>query len=70
MSGTGRAGKDRLLPSPAEVQPLSIPTIDCIIATIADDNGCYILARDRDMETILATGLVKLGRRALPSSPS
>lgn len=45
-------------------------TIDCLIATIADDNGCYILARDRDMETILTSGLVKLGRWGLPASPS
>lgn len=34
-------------------------TIDCLIATLADQSGCYVLARDRDLETILGSGLVK-----------
>ena len=33
-------------------------TIDCLIAVLAEQNGCYVLARDRDLETILASGLV------------
>jgi predicted nucleic acid-binding protein len=37
-------------------------TIDCLIAALAENNGCYILARDRDLETILESGLVKSGR--------
>ena len=34
-------------------------TIDCLIAALAEENGCYILARDRDIEAILGSGLVK-----------
>ncbi len=37
-------------------------TIDCLIATLAEANGCYVLARDRDMDAILTSGLV--GARA------
>lgn len=33
-------------------------TIDCLIAVIAQVNGCYVLARDRDMEAILRSGVV------------
>lgn len=33
-------------------------TIDCLIAVIAEESGCRVLARDRDLETILASGLV------------
>ncbi len=44
-------------------------TVDCIIATLADQHDCYVLARDRDLETMLASGLVraKLWRLARPS---
>lgn len=35
-------------------------TIDCLVATLAADNGCRILARDRDMAAILSSGLVKV----------
>jgi predicted nucleic acid-binding protein len=35
-------------------------TIDCILAAIAEENDCAILARDRDMESILGSGLVKV----------
>lgn len=42
-------------------------TVDCIIAAIADDGGCALLARDRDMDTILDSGLLKT-RRWQPSS--
>jgi predicted nucleic acid-binding protein len=34
-------------------------TIDCLIAVLADENGCYILARDRDLKSILEQGLVE-----------
>lgn len=33
-------------------------TIDCLIAVLAEENGCYVLARDRDLEAILSSGLV------------
>ncbi len=34
-------------------------TIDCLIAVLAEENGCFILARDRDLTLILQSGLVK-----------
>lgn len=37
---------------------------DCIIASIAEEAGCHLLARDRDLEVILASGLTKV--RAWP----
>ena len=40
-------------------------TVDCIIATIAEDGGCALLAHDRDMDAILDSGLLK-ARRWLP----
>ena len=43
-------------------------TIDCIIAAIAEDGGCDLLARDRDMDAILDSGLLKAGRWPPPSS--
>ena len=43
-------------------------TIDCIIAAIAEDGGCDVLARDRDMDAILDSGLVKAERWQPPSS--
>lgn len=33
-------------------------TIDCVIAVLAEEHGCAILARDRDMATILESGLL------------
>ncbi len=33
-------------------------TIDCLIAVLAEENDCALLARDRDISTILASGLV------------
>jgi predicted nucleic acid-binding protein len=36
-------------------------TIDCVIAVLAEEHGCAVLARDRDMETIHASGLLTLG---------
>ncbi len=43
-------------------------TIDCIIAAIAEDGGCNLLARDRDMDAILDSGLSKVKRWPPPSS--
>ena len=37
-------------------------TVDCIIAAIAEDGGCSLLAHDRDMDAILDSGLLKAGR--------
>jgi len=34
-------------------------TVDCIIAAIAEDAGCALLARDSDMDAILESGLIK-----------
>lgn len=34
-------------------------TIDCLIAVLADEAGCYVLARDRDLGAILGRGLLK-----------
>jgi predicted nucleic acid-binding protein len=33
-------------------------TIDCLVAVLAEENDCALLARDRDISTILASGLV------------
>lgn len=33
-------------------------TIDCLIAVLAEENDCAVLARDRDISSILASGLV------------
>jgi predicted nucleic acid-binding protein len=35
-------------------------TIDCIVAVIAEEGGCMLLARDRDLDALLASGLVKV----------
>ena len=45
-------------------------TVDCIIAAIAEDGGCALLARDRDIDAILDSGLLKAGRWPPPSSRS
>ncbi len=34
-------------------------TIDCLIAVIAEENDCDVLARDRDLDSILGSGAVK-----------
>lgn len=33
-------------------------TIDCLIAVLAEENECLVLARDRDLTAILSSGLV------------
>jgi hypothetical protein len=37
-------------------------TIDCLIAIMAAEHGCSLLARDQDMDMIFASGLLKAGR--------
>jgi len=37
-------------------------TIDCLIVALAEENACRVLARDRDLEAILSSGLVKARR--------
>jgi predicted nucleic acid-binding protein len=37
-------------------------TIDCLIACLAQANGCALLSSDRDMRFILDSGLVKIPR--------
>ena len=37
-------------------------TIDCLIGVLAEENGCAVLARDRDLTAILASGLVSVPR--------
>ena len=34
-------------------------TIDCLVAVLAEENGCLVLARDRDLSAILSSGLVE-----------
>jgi predicted nucleic acid-binding protein len=43
-------------------------TIDCIIAVLAEEHGCALLERDRDLRTILDSGLLQL--RGWPAEPS
>ncbi len=33
-------------------------TVDCVVALIAEENRCYVLARDRDLDAVLTSGLV------------
>jgi predicted nucleic acid-binding protein len=42
-------------------------TIDCLVAALAEENACYVLARDRDLETILGSGLVKASLWPVPA---
>ena len=43
-------------------------TIDCLIAVIAEEGGCHVLARDRDLTTILRSGLLKARLLVLPEA--
>lgn len=45
-------------------------TIDCLIAVLAEQHGCALLARDRDLETILESGFLKVGRWPAEGPPS
>lgn len=42
-------------------------TIDCLIAAIAEESGCYILARDRDLDTILGSALLEARAWPIPT---
>ena len=42
-------------------------TIDCLVAALAEENACYVLARDRDLEAILGSGLVKASLWPVPA---
>jgi predicted nucleic acid-binding protein len=35
-------------------------TIDCFIAVLAEENGCALLFRDRDLKLVLSSGLLSL----------
>ncbi len=35
-------------------------TIDCFIAVLAEENGCALLFRDRDLRLVLSSGLLSL----------
>lgn len=35
-------------------------TIDCVIASLAEENGCFVLARDRDLEAIVGSGQLEV----------
>jgi predicted nucleic acid-binding protein len=37
-------------------------TIDCLVAALAEESECHVLAKDRDLDVILASGLVSCGR--------
>lgn len=43
-------------------------TIDCLIAVVAEEGGCHVLARDRDLTTILGSGLLKARLLILPEA--
>ena len=42
-------------------------TTDCLLVCIAEENGCSVLARDRDIARILGSGLVRVAAAPLPS---
>jgi hypothetical protein len=44
-------------------------TIDCVITVLAEAHGCGLLSRDRDIDAIISSGLVKTGAwRPAPGS--
>jgi predicted nucleic acid-binding protein len=43
-------------------------TIDCLIAVLAEENGCSVLARDNDMDVIFESGLLRA--RLWPVEPA
>ena len=45
-------------------------TIDCMIAVLAEEHSCAVLARDRDVDTILDSGLLNVSRWTMDSSSS
>lgn len=45
-------------------------TIDCLIAVIAEQNGCAVLARDRDLSMIVDSRFLRLDRWPPEPPPS
>ncbi|MEP7012544.1 MAG: PIN domain nuclease [Acidobacteriota bacterium] len=45
-------------------------TIDCLIAVLAEEHGCALLARDKDLTIILESGVLPVGRWLSEISPS
>ena len=45
-------------------------TVDCVIVALAEEHGCSVLARDRDMEVILDSGLLSVSRWPVEGLPS
>lgn len=45
-------------------------TIDCLIAVLADEHGCSLLARDRDMDALLMSGLLTVARWPVAANDS
>jgi predicted nucleic acid-binding protein len=45
-------------------------TIDCVIAVLAEEHGCSVLARDRDMQVILDSRILNISRWPVESLPS
>jgi len=43
-------------------------TIDCLIAVVAEEGGCHVLARDRDLSTILGSGLLRARLLVVPEA--
>lgn len=43
-------------------------TIDCLIAVVAEEGGCHVLARDRDLAAILGSGLLKARLLVVPEA--
>jgi predicted nucleic acid-binding protein len=45
-------------------------TIDCLIAVLAEEHDCALLARDRDLDLILQSGALRLSRWPPETAPS
>lgn len=45
-------------------------TIDCLIAVLAEEHGCSLLVRDRDLTAILDSGFLRLSRWPAEAPPS
>lgn len=45
-------------------------TIDCLIAVLAEEHGCAVLARDRDMDHLLSAELLAVSRWPVERLPS
>jgi len=45
-------------------------TIDCLIAVLAEQHGCALLARDRDLSMIVESGFLRVARWPAEAPPS